>query len=133
MHYYANKSIKNAKYNYMFCMAPLLKSDSCPRLSCVCASKNCITCCEKLISTPDVFHHAHPAAQPGFPYLQHRCYLKQIKSFSWSAFQLRETGSQPCFTMLLLYICHFPFPWLSSWWRGSLLQWAPCARGTSGT
>lgn len=35
MHYYANKSIKNAKYNYTFCMAPLLKSDSCPRHTCV--------------------------------------------------------------------------------------------------
>lgn len=31
MHYYANKYIKNAKYNYTFCIASLLKSDSCPR------------------------------------------------------------------------------------------------------
>lgn len=48
MHYYANESIKNAKYNYMFCMAPQLKSDSCPRHTCVCISRNSITCCEKL-------------------------------------------------------------------------------------
>jgi len=48
MHYYTNKFILNAKYNYMFCMAPLLKCDSCPRHICVCISRNCITCCEKL-------------------------------------------------------------------------------------
>lgn len=67
MYYYANKSIKNAKYNYTFCMAPLLKSDSCPRHTCVCISRNCITCCAKLAwSTPDVFHHAPQAAETGF-------------------------------------------------------------------
>lgn len=41
MHYYANKPIKNAKYNYTFCLVLLLKSDSCPRHTCVCNSKNC--------------------------------------------------------------------------------------------
>lgn len=116
MYYYANKSIKNAKYNYTFCMAPLLKSDSCPRLTCVCISRNCITCCAKLAwSTPDVFHQAPQAAERGFRTPKPINRWNRLSTlaglhFSWG----RDRLTAMLYTLLTLS-WNLPFFSLSSW------------------
>lgn len=119
MYYYANKSIKNAKYNYTFCMAPLLKSDSCPRHTCVCISRNCITCCAKLAwSTPDVFHHAPQAAERGFHTPKP---IKRWNRLSASAGLRFSCGRDRLTTTLytrLTLSWNLPFFSLSSWLRG---------------
>lgn len=119
MYYYANKSIKNAKYNYTFCVAPLLKSDSCPRHTCVCISINCITCRAKLAwSIPDVFHHAPQAAETGFHTPKA---INRWNRLSASAGLHFSCGRDRLTAML--YTCltlswNLPFLSQSSWLRG---------------
>lgn len=122
MYYYANKPIKNAKYNYTFCMAPLLKSDSCPRHTCVCISRNYITCCAKLSwSTPDVFYHAPQAAERGFHTPKPINRWNRLSASAGPHFSHGRDRLTAMFYRCPTLSWNLPFFSLSSWLRGDPL------------